>query len=302
MEVKDWAIRAFGEDDKVVLLGGILVLLTLFAAAVGLAARRNRRAGVAGVLVFGVIGAAAALSRPGSGWPDALPSAAGAPAGAGVLWLLVGRLTGAGPGTEVSRDRAALDRRGFVLAAGASVAVSAGAGFAGRRLSASGAADAEASRAAVRLPRPSSPARPIPARARPRVEGLSPFTTPDRDFYRVDTALVVPRVDAGSWRLTVHGKGVRRPLELDFAQLLRRDMIERDITLTCVSNEVGGPYVSSARWLGVPLAPFWRRPGSVRRPGAAPPTSWSPARSTAWPSAPRSTPSWTAGTRSSRSA
>ncbi|MCK2144436.1 molybdopterin-dependent oxidoreductase [Streptomyces sp. WAC00276] len=265
VEVKDWAIRAFGEDDKVVLLGGILVLLTLFAAAVGLVARRNRRAGVAGVLVFGVIGAAAALSRPGSGWPDALPSAAGAPAGAGVLWLLVGRLTGAGPGTEVSRDRAALDRRGFVLAAGASVAVSAGAGFAGRRLSASGAADAEASRAAVRLPRPSSPARPIPAQARPRVEGLSPFTTPDRDFYRVDTALVVPRVDAGSWRLTVHGKGVRRPLELDFAQLLRRDMIERDITLTCVSNEVGGPYVSSARWLGVPLAPLLEEAG-VRPP------------------------------------
>ncbi|OWA04750.1 molybdopterin-binding oxidoreductase [Streptomyces sp. CS227] len=266
VELKDWAIRTFGEDDKVVLLGGILVLLTLFAAAVGLVARRNRRAGVAGVLVFGVIGAAAALSRPGSGLLDALPSAAGALAGAGVLWLLVGRLTGTGPGTEeVSRDRAALDRRGFVLAAGASVAVSAGAGFAGRRLGASGAAGAEASRAAVRLPRPSSPARPIPAQARPRVEGLSPFTTPSRDFYRVDTALVVPRVDAGSWRLKVHGKGVRRPLELDFAQLLRRDMIERDITLTCVSNEVGGPYVGSARWLGVPLAPLLEEAG-VRPP------------------------------------
>lgn len=219
VEVKDWAIRTFGEDDKVVLLGGILVLLTLFAAAVGLVARRNRRAGVAGVLVFGVIGVAAALSRPGSGPLDALPS----------------------------------------------VAVSAGAGFAGRRLGASGAADAEASRAAVRLPRPSSPARPIPAQARPRVEGLSPFTTPNRDFYRVDTALVVPRVDAGSWRLKVHGEGVRRPLELDFDQLLRRDMIERDITLTCVSNEVGGPYVSSARWLGVPLAPLLEEAG-VRPP------------------------------------
>ncbi|MEU1070943.1 molybdopterin-dependent oxidoreductase, partial [Streptomyces albidoflavus] len=129
----------------------------------------------------------------------------------------------------------------------------------------SGAADAEASRAAVRLPRPSSPARPIPAQARPRVEGLSPFTTANRDFYRVDTALVVPRVDAGSWRLKVHGEGVRGRLELDFDQLLRRDMIERDITLTCVSNEVGGPYVSSARWLGVPLAPLLEEAG-VRPP------------------------------------
>ena len=177
VEVKDWAIRTFGEDDKVALLGGILVLLTLFAGAVGLVARRNRQAGVAGVLVFGVIGVAAALSRPGSGWLDALPSAAGSLAGAGVLRLLIGRLVGAGSAAEeVSRDRAALDRRGFVLAAGASVAVSAGAGFAGRRLGASGAADAEASRAAVRLPRPSSPARPNPAQAPPRGEGLCPLT------------------------------------------------------------------------------------------------------------------------------
>nr|WP_203605434.1 molybdopterin-dependent oxidoreductase [Streptomyces sp. SID8014] len=266
VEVKDWAIRAFGDDDKLVLLGGILVLLALFAAAVGLVARRHRPAGVAGVLVFGLLGTVAALSRPGAGWLDALPSAGGAVAGAGVLWLLAGRLTPSGAGTtEPPGGRAALDRRGFVLAAGASAAVSAGAGFAGRRLGGLGAADAEASRAGVRLPRPASPARPVPARARPRVAGLSPFTTPNRDFYRVDTALVVPRVDAGSWRLKVHGEGVRRPLELDLPTLLRRDLIERDITLTCVSNEVGGPYVSSARWLGVPLGPLLEEAG-VRPP------------------------------------
>ncbi|CAM5308512.1 MULTISPECIES: molybdopterin-dependent oxidoreductase [Streptomyces diastaticus group] len=266
VEVKDWAIRAFGDDDKLVLLGGILVLLALFAAAVGLVARRHRPAGVAGVLLFGLLGTVAALSRPGAGWLDALPSAGGAVAGAGVLWLLAGRLTPSGAGTtEPPGGRAALDRRGFVLAAGASAAVSAGAGFAGRRLGGSGAADAEASRAGVRLPRPASPARPVPARARPRVAGLSPFTTPNRDFYRVDTALVVPRVDVGSWRLKVHGEGVRRPLELDLPTLLRRDLIERDITLTCVSNEVGGPYVSSARWLGVPLGPLLEEAG-VRPP------------------------------------
>ncbi|MFD5028428.1 molybdopterin-dependent oxidoreductase [Streptomyces sp. NPDC058373] len=265
-EVKDWAVRTFGTADKLVLLGSILVLLVLFAAVVGVVARRHRPAGVAGVLVFGVVGAVAALSRAGSGWLDTLPAAGGAVAGAAVLWLLTGRLTGTGArADEIPRDRAALDRRGFVLAAGASVAVSAGAGFAGRRLGASGAAEAEASRARVRLPRPASSARPIPAAARPEVKGLSPFTTPNRDFYRVDTALVVPRVDAGSWRLKVHGEGVRRPLELDFQQLLRRDMIERDITLTCVSNEVGGPYVSSARWLGVPLAPLLEEAG-VRPP------------------------------------
>ncbi|NUS14521.1 MAG: molybdopterin-dependent oxidoreductase, partial [Streptomyces sp.] len=76
---------------------------------------------------------------------------------------------------------------------------------------------------------------------------------PNADFYRVDTALVVPKVDANSWRLRIHGKGVWRPRTYSFDDLLRRELIERDITLTCVSNEVGGPYVGNARWIGVRL-------------------------------------------------
>ncbi|MEU9307273.1 fasciclin domain-containing protein [Streptomyces sp. NPDC048256] len=70
----------------------------------------------------------------------------------------------------------------------------------------------------------------------------------------MDTALVVPEVDATAWRLRIHGRGVARPVTLSFDELLRRDLIERDITLTCVSNEVGGPYVGNARWIGVRLA------------------------------------------------
>jgi DMSO/TMAO reductase YedYZ molybdopterin-dependent catalytic subunit len=64
---------------------------------------------------------------------------------------------------------------------------------------------------------------------------------------------VVPRIAAGDWRLRVHGR-VRRELELDFRRLLARPLMERDITLSCVSNEVGGGYVGTARWTGVPLA------------------------------------------------
>ncbi|MFG6294570.1 molybdopterin-dependent oxidoreductase, partial [Streptomyces rochei] len=94
---------------------------------------------------------------------------------------------------------------------------------------------------------------------------ISPFTTPNADFYRVDTALTVPKVDADTWRLRIHGKGVTRPTTYRLDQLLARPLIERDITLTCVSNEVGGPYIGTARWLGVPLADLLKEAG-VRPP------------------------------------
>jgi DMSO/TMAO reductase YedYZ molybdopterin-dependent catalytic subunit len=111
----------------------------------------------------------------------------------------------------------------------------------------------------VRLPAPADPARPLPAGAGPG------FVTANADFYRVDTALTLPRIDVGSWSLRVHGM-VGQPVELSFADLLERPLIERHVTLNCVSNEVGGPYVGTARWLGVPLAPLLRELGV--RPGA----------------------------------
>jgi hypothetical protein len=84
------------------------------------------------------------------------------------------------------------------------------------------------------------------------VPGLGPFFTPNERFYRVDTALLVPAVMAEDWRLRVHGM-VDREITLDFEQLLSRPLIERDITLTCVSNPVGGRYAGNARWIGAPL-------------------------------------------------
>ncbi|WP_256107887.1 molybdopterin-dependent oxidoreductase, partial [Streptomyces sp. ODS05-4] len=117
----------------------------------------------------------------------------------------------------------------------------------------------------VSLPAPGAPADPLPRGAQLRVPGVSPFTTPNKDFYRVDTALVVPKVDAGAWRLRIRGEGVRKPLTLSFQDLLKRELIERDITLTCVSNEVGGPYAGHARWIGVRLADLLGEAG-VRPP------------------------------------
>jgi DMSO/TMAO reductase YedYZ molybdopterin-dependent catalytic subunit len=117
-----------------------------------------------------------------------------------------------------------------------------------------------AARAAVRLPAPVSGGEPLPRGTDLKIRGVSPFTTPNRDFYRVDTALVVPQVSTDGWKLRVHGM-VEREMVLDFAQLIARGLVERDITLTCVSNEVGGPYAGNARWLGAPLADLLKEAG-----------------------------------------
>ncbi|MCZ4512648.1 molybdopterin-dependent oxidoreductase [Streptomyces sp. ActVer] len=253
--VKDWAIRNFGSDDKLVLQLGILAVLALFALALGIAALRFRRTGAAGVLLFGAVGAVAATGRPDStGVADALPSVAGAAAGAVLLYVLVGRLAPPKPAPGAPASDEGWDRRGFVIAASAAAVASAGAGLLGRSLSGSSGRDAVASRRNLVLPAPGSPARAVPKGAQLRLPGVSPFVTPSGDFYRVDTALVVPKVDATAWRLRIHGEGVTRPVTLTFDDLMRRELIERDITLTCVSNEVGGPYVGNARWIGVCLA------------------------------------------------
>ncbi|MFF0729782.1 molybdopterin-dependent oxidoreductase [Streptomyces sp. NPDC004134] len=296
--VKDWAIRNFGEDDKLVLKSGVLVLLALFAVALGVLTLRMRRTGSAGVLAFGVLGAAAALSRPGlgAGPTDALPSVAGAVVGAGVLYALSGLLRQRASGQPVrpaaakgeSREVGApgptdppqppFDRRRFALAASGAAAGSAGAWALGRELGTGRAAEAVASRDRLMLPVPASAAPPLPRGTDLGIDGLSPYLTPSRDFYRVDTALVVPKVDTTAWRLRIHGDGVLRELSLRFADLLRRELIERHVTLTCVSNQVGGPYVGNARWIGVPLAPLLREAG-VRPPSRGGPADQLVARS-----------------------
>ncbi|MFE7458706.1 molybdopterin-dependent oxidoreductase [Streptomyces sp. NPDC057554] len=258
--VKDWAIRTFGENDKFVLQLGIVITLALLALAVGVLALRHRRTGSAAVLAFGVVGAAAAVSRPDStGLADGLPSLAGAVAGAVLLYVLVGRLTV--PRAYSRDEEGGWDRRGFLIAATAAAVASTAAGAVGRTLNGQSAQDAVASRNAVTLPAPASPAKPVPAGARLRVPGISPFTTPAGTFYRVDTALVIPKVDANTWRLRIHGRGVRRDLELTYRDLLNRPLIEREITLCCVSNEVGGPYIGHARWIGVRLADLLKEAG-----------------------------------------
>lgn len=276
--VREWAIRQFGIADKLVLTLGILAILGLVAAGAGMLALRHLPAGIAVAGGFGLLGAAAALGRPEAGWQDALPALAAGLAAAGVLWLLVTAVRRPRPSGSPPGGAWAMDRRGFGRLVAATLAVSAGVTLAGRRLGAHGSAGATASRARFRLPRATVPAPPVPPGADLRVPGVSPFITPNQDFYRVDTALVVPRVDADTWSLRIHGEGVARSLTLDLRELLTRPLVEHDITLTCVSNEVGGPYAGNARWLGVRLADLLREAG-VRPPSAGGPADQLVARS-----------------------
>ncbi|MFJ8660242.1 molybdopterin-dependent oxidoreductase [Streptomyces sp. NPDC093795] len=271
--VKDWAIRTFGESDKVILQLGILVLLALIALGIGLLALRHRLLGALAVAAFGLLGALAAVTRPDSDSAlDAVPSLVGAAVGATLLYVLTGLLRAPRAGT------AQPGRRRFLIVAASTGLAATGAAALGRAAGSPAEENAAASRAAVRLPRPASPAPPVPAGAQLDVPGISPFVTPNRDFYRVDTALVVPKVDAERWRLRLHGSGVRRELTLTLRELMARRTVERDITLACVSNEVGGPYVGNARWLGVPLAELLREVG-VRPPSEGGPADQLVARS-----------------------
>ncbi|MEU6986637.1 molybdopterin-dependent oxidoreductase [Streptomyces sp. NPDC046324] len=275
--VEQWAIRTFGESDKAVLLLGILLVLALIAAALGLLALRRRLAAAVGVLGFGVIGALAAVSRPDSDSAlDAVPSLVGAAAGGVLLYVLVGRLLAPDRG-ELPDGAARADRRSFLVVAAATGLAATAAAALGRAAGSAGES-ATASRDALRLPRPASPAPAVPPGAQLDVPGIGPFITPNRDFYRVDTALVVPGVDADGWRLRVHGTGVRRELSLTLPELMSRTVVERDITLACVSNEVGGDLVGNARWLGVRLADLLREAG-VRPPSEGGPADQLVARS-----------------------
>jgi DMSO/TMAO reductase YedYZ molybdopterin-dependent catalytic subunit len=277
--LKDFAIRTFGENDKIVLVAGILANIVILAALVGAVSVTRRMVGVVGVTALGLVAAAAAVSRPAADSLDALPSLIGAAAGLIALVLLLRTLTTSDPqphnaevgtaeGSVPTRSRPGdgmlpdalartdrkgprFDRRSFLLTSALTAAVAAVAGGAGRAIL-NRRFDVSASRKALTLPTPASPAPGLPPTVEVGVPGVTPFTTANEDFYRVDTALIVPQLTTEDYRLRIHGR-VDREIELTFEDLLKRPMIERDITISCVSVEVGGKLNGTARWLGVPV-------------------------------------------------
>ncbi|MDH3248440.1 MAG: molybdopterin-dependent oxidoreductase [Acidimicrobiia bacterium] len=242
--VRDFAISLFGTADKLVLGVGIVSVGLAIGAWVG--SRSDRPVTTLVFAGFGLFGALAAARTPEA---DLLPSlVAGAVAvGVGLLTLRV--LVSVGHRSAAARVDDG--RRAFLIGAGSTFLVSLFVGLIGRNLSES-TTETVAARDEIGLPEPVSPASPPSTAMSLDVDGISPLVTPTSDFYRIDTAFVPPRVDAATWSMRIAGM-VDREVELGYDDLLGLDMVERYITIACVSNEVGGGLVGNAKWLGVPL-------------------------------------------------
>jgi DMSO/TMAO reductase YedYZ molybdopterin-dependent catalytic subunit len=254
---KEFAVKTFGTYDKPILISSIGVVLLLFAGLLGFLAWRRQLLALAGISLLGIAGVIAAVFRGTA--VDGVPSLV-----AGVVGIVVLRVLStlkAGQRADSAARHASQDsaptRRTFLLGlTGAALLAAIGGG--GGLIKNRARQVAAAARRVVGLPAPASPARPIPAGA--QLEGMTPFSTSISKFYRVDIALVTPSVDADSWSLTIDGM-VEHPLTLTYQDLLKMPMIERNITLTCVSNEVGGSYMGTAKWLGVPFSEIIKRVG-----------------------------------------
>ena len=278
--VKNFAIRAFGSHDKLVLVSGILAVLAGFAAVIGVLAVRHLRRGLAGLGIFALVGVIAAASRPNAGIADVLPTLAGAAAAAAALILLV-RAAGpqaarparppspsatapspaggsVAPGSDRLSPAGQPPRRSFLATSAGVAGTAAVAGLGGRYLTER--LTVTSAQQALRIPAAARPAPPLPAGADLKIPGLSSFITPNSAFYRVDTAIVLPEIAPSSWQLRIHGM-VQRDIVLSFDQLIRRPLLADYITLTCVSNPVSGPYVGNALWLGTSLRSLLREAG-----------------------------------------
>ena len=257
--LKNFAVATFGTNDKMVLLISMGVAAVVLSAIAGILARRHFRVGAALVLVFALVMAGAIITRSGAAVTDLIPLLLGTAAG---LWSLrfltpVPQQTfkaGANQAEATGQHSPATEfpsRRTFLLRTVALAGVAVVAGVAGSALSTTRNAVRQV-RDALKLPSAKTKAAALPSGVQAPVEGVTPFVTPNSDFYRIDTALVVPEVDPANWKLRVHGM-VEEEFTIDFAELLASDLIESYVTLTCVSNVVGGNLAGNAKWLGYPL-------------------------------------------------
>ncbi|MCB1003905.1 MAG: molybdopterin-dependent oxidoreductase, partial [Acidimicrobiales bacterium] len=256
-DVTRTVIGAIGTADKPALLIGIVVISALIGARTGTAALDRPWVGDTVFAAFALLGALAGLRAPLATDGGAVVSAVlGGVAGAGTLRLLLG--TARSWTAPAHPGGADAGRRQFLVLAG-SVGLFAGVvGLVGRSLGLS--RTVESARRDVVLPEVRGGTTPTAADAGLDVDGITPLVTPNDDFYRIDTALTVPQVDPASWSLRIDGM-VDEPVDLTYADLLELPVEEHQVTIACVSNEVGGDLVGNARWLGVPLRDLLERAG-----------------------------------------
>lgn len=247
--IKEWAIQTLGSLDKLFVAVVVLVVIATIAAIAGTLETQRRPLGSAMVGAAGILGCIAVLSRQGATAFDTIPTVAGAACGVATLRVLTRRFWPA-LGDRADHDEPDAGRRRLIMLGLLGFGVITGvAGAVITRLVHSVAAD----RNSFALPRPRTSAPPIPADVQPNGVALPSFITPSADFYRVDTALSVPQLSHGDWRLRIHGM-VDHEATYSFDDLARFDVVETVTTLTCVSNPVGGPLISTGVWTGYRVA------------------------------------------------
>ena len=263
--LKNLVIALFGTDDKVVLLVTLGVLVAALAAGVGILEYRRPPSGIVGLVLVGGIATFAVVTRADASAMWAVPTVLGMVLGVVVLRVGVDRLhrwaAAASEGVPEFAD-SSVSRRGFLVMAGVTAAASVVAGVAARAMNA-GTTAVNAVREALRLPAPAVAAPPIPAGAELDIEGIAPLVSSNTDFYRIDTALQVPVINADDWTLRITGM-VENEIEVTFAELLALPLVETYVTLMCVSNEVGGYLTGNAKWLGYPIRELLARAKPTR--------------------------------------
>ncbi len=272
--VKKFAIRTFGTSDKTALIVGVLIITALMGAVVGIRAAKSFRFAWVAVGLFVLAGSACALTGRLGKVGDVVPVLFAGVATFVALYVLIGRSRKAQSEAEVNEPRVVdavignggstdpvfrkatkVDRRQFVAMGGGTALASVATAWIGRSLQSNEKATETRKQVTLPTPRKSLPAVQAVAKTVGQIDvvGMTPFFSPNSDFYRIDTALVVPRVDIKTWSLTIDGM-VDRPVTLTYEDLQKREVVEHDCTLMCVSNEIGGDLVGNARWLGVRLA------------------------------------------------
>ncbi len=241
-----WAIDTFGTANKTILQSSIIATVLVTGAILGVLWKRHRRIALTILIGLTVLVGIAAYSRPNSTGMAGLPTLAAGAATLLVLWALVRQNE-----RSTEPDAVRTDRRRFLLTASAIAVGSTVIGWWSRHHGLTTAVEEE--RAGVDLPEPAEPAPQVANPDFPSVDDLTRFHTDNASFYQIDTAISPPRIKLDDFRIRVHGM-VDHELTLTFEDLLARRLVERDITLCCVSNEIGGNLVGNARWLGVPLS------------------------------------------------
>ena len=246
--LKTFAISAFGTADKAVLAIGIFLVSVIIGWFLGKASVATPRPIIIGFSIAGIVGVAAQLTQPGASTPLAAVSTAVAMVLGIATWFGIKTWAAGGTSRDITdNDVTDMSRRRLIVGLAGAAIVTAVAINIGRG-KIRGRADAQL--AALTLPEA------VEIQLDPTdandfgLAGVPPIVVGGATFYRIDTALVVPTIDPEEWTLTIKGM-VDNEVVLTYDQIASMPLVERYITLACVSNKVGDNLVGNALWTGV---------------------------------------------------